>query len=83
MKCALDKEAHSEHTRQYKLVQCVKYRKKVLVSKRVVKFLRSRVGEVSVTFNVEILIIKRYKDHFPMLFKAKPTLKVDNQGAEL
>lgn len=82
MKCALDKGAHPEHTRQYNLVQCVKYRKKVLVSERVVKFLRSKIREVSETFNVEVLNIKRDKDHFHTLFKAKPTLKVVNQGAE-
>ena len=75
MKCKLDKSSHSVYALQYHLVQCVKYRRKVLDGK-IIDFLKQKISEISSTFAVEVLNIECDKDHFHMLFKSKPTLDI-------
>ena len=76
MKYKLDKSSHSVYTLQYHLVQCVKYRRKVFDNERIVDFLKQKIHEISQTFDVDVLCIECDKDHFHMIFKAKPTLNI-------
>ena len=72
----LDKGYHSVFALQYHFVQCVKYRRKALVSESIVDFLKQKIREISETFEVEILNVECDKDHFHLLFKGKPTLDI-------
>jgi len=76
MKYKLDKSCHSVYALQYHLVQCVKYRRKVFDNERIVDFLKQKIHEISQTFDVDVLCIECDKDHFHMIFKAKPTLNI-------
>ena len=70
----LDKSSHSVYALQYHLVQCVKYRRKVLDDKDIIDFLKQKISGISNSFEVEVLNVECDKDHFHMLFKSKPTL---------
>jgi len=72
----LDKGCHSVFALQYHFIQCVKYRRKALVSESIVDFLKQKIREISETFEVEILNVECDKDHFHLLFKGKPTLDI-------
>jgi len=74
MQYRLDKGAHSVYALQYHLVQVVKYRKPALERSEIVDFLKQKVREISVGFEVDVLNIECDRDHFHMIFKAKPTL---------
>jgi len=76
MKYKLDKSSHSVYALQYHLVQCVKYRRKVLDREDIVDFLKQKIKEISETFDVEVLNIECDKNHFHLLFKAKPVLDI-------
>lgn len=66
--------AHSVHALQYHLVQCVKYRRKVLFDDKLIDLLKEKVHDVSKSFDVEVLKVECDKDHMHLLFKANPTL---------
>lgn len=74
MKYKLDRGAHSVYVLQYHFVQVVKYRRKVFKNEKMLDFLKQKVREISESFEVDILNIECGKDHFHMIFKAKPTL---------
>ena len=76
MKYKLDKGGHSVYALQYHLVQCVKYRRKVLTGESLIQFLKDKTQEISETFQVNVLNIECDKDHFHMIFAAKPTLDI-------
>jgi putative transposase len=76
MSYKLDKGAHSVYALQYHLVQCIKYRKPALSEEKVCNFLKTKVHEISKTFDVEVLNIECDVDHYHMIFKAKPTLDI-------
>ncbi|MEJ5327711.1 MAG: IS200/IS605 family transposase [Candidatus Bathyarchaeia archaeon] len=76
MKYNLDRGAHSVYALQYHLVQVVKYRRQVFENEKIVDFLKQKVREISESFDVEVLNIECDKDHFYMIFKAKPTLNI-------
>lgn len=76
MKYNLDRGAHSVYALQYHLVQVVKYRRQVFENEKIVDFLKQKVREISESFDVEVLNIECDKDHFHMIFKAKPTLNI-------
>lgn len=76
MRYDLDHGAHSVYALQYHLVQCVKYRRKALTDPKAVDLLKQKVREISNTFEVEVLNIEADRDHFHMIFKAKPTLNI-------
>lgn len=71
----LDKGAHSVYYLQYHFVQCVKYRKKVLDGE-IIDFLKETIRRISNNFGVDVLEIGVDRDHFHMIFKAKPTLEM-------
>jgi len=57
-------------------VQCIKYRRKVLTDEKIIDLLRTKINEISKTFRVDVLNMECDKDHFHLLFKAKPTLNI-------
>jgi REP element-mobilizing transposase RayT len=54
----------------------VKYRREVFENERIVDFLKEKIREISENFEVDVLNIECAKDHFHMIFKAKPTLDI-------
>lgn len=54
----------------------VKYRRKVFVTDEVVDFLKTKVREIAERFGVEVVSIECDKDHFHMLFRGTPVLRL-------
>ncbi len=76
MRYNLDHGSHAVYSLQYHYVQCIKYRRKALCDPKIVDFLKSKVHDISETFEVTVLDIECDKDHFHMIFNAKPTLEL-------
>lgn len=76
MKYKLDKSCHSVYALQYHLIQCVKYRRKVLDNSKLIDMLRKLIHDISETFDANVINMECDKDHFHLLFKAKPTLDI-------
>ena len=76
MKYDLDKGSHSVHSLQYHFVQCVKYRKNALENPLVVDLLKTKIYQISETFDVDVLNIECDKDHFHMIFRSNPILDI-------
>ena len=76
MKYKVNKGCHSVFALHYHLVQCIKYRKKVLDDEKMIDLLKQKIHEISETFHVEVINIECDKDHFHMIFTAKPTLDI-------
>ncbi|QGA54172.1 IS200/IS605 family transposase [Sulfolobus sp. E5-1-F] len=74
MRYRLNRNAHSVYSLYYHYVQVAKYRRKVFDNEEIVNFLKETIHEISNTFKV--IDIGVDKDHFHMLFKAKPTLDI-------
>ncbi len=72
----LDKGAHSVYSLYYHFIQVVKYRRKVFINDELVDFLKTKVREIADRFNVEVVSMECGKDHFHMLFKGTPVLKI-------
>jgi len=54
----------------------VKYRREALVNLLVVDLLKTKIHQISETFEVDVLNIECDKDHFHMIFRTKPTLDI-------
>ncbi len=76
MEYKLSHGAHSVHALQYHLIQCVKYRRKVLFDDKLIDLLYRKVHDVSKSFDVEVVNVKCDKDHMHLLFRADPTLNI-------
>lgn len=76
MQYKLDRGSHSVYALHYHFVQCIKYRRNVLMNPLVIDLLKTKIHNISETFDVEVLNIECDKDHFHMLFTAKPTLDI-------
>ena len=76
MEYELSNGAHSVYALQYHLVQCVKYRRKVLEDPKLIDLLKQKANDVSKSYDVEVLNIECDKDHFHLLFKCKPTTNI-------
>ncbi|TQD29232.1 IS200/IS605 family transposase [Methanolobus vulcani] len=76
MQYNLDKGSHSVFSLQYHFVQCIKYRRHALINPLIIDLLKQTAHNISENFDVEILNIECDKDHFHMIFKAKPTLDI-------
>ena len=72
----LDKGAHSVYSLYYHFIQVVKYRRKVFINGDLVDFLKIKVREIADRFGVEVVSIECDKDHFHMLFKGTPVLRI-------
>ena len=76
MQYILDRGSHSVYSLHYHFVQCVKYRKEVLDNPILIDFLKTKIHSISKTYDVDVLNVECDKDHFHMLFTAKPTLDI-------
>ncbi len=67
-----DKNAHSIYALTYHLVQCIKYRRKVLDFPEIIDELKQRTHNLAESYGIEIIAIETDLDHLHILFKAKP-----------
>ena len=67
-----DKNAHSVYTLNYHLVQCIKYRRKVLDFPEIIDELKMRTKNIAESYGCEVLAIETDLDHTHVLFKARP-----------
>jgi len=74
----LDKNGNCVYSLIYHLITVVKYRKKVFIKDDIISDLKSKIIEISKTFDVEILEQECGDDHIHILFKSKPTLNITN-----
>jgi putative transposase len=72
MTYSFDKNQHSVHALHYHLVQCIKYRRKVLVNPKLIDELKSRTKNIAEKYEIEIIAQETDKDHIHILFKGKP-----------
>jgi len=72
MTYTFDKNAHSVYTLNYHLVQCIKYRRKVLDFPEIIDELKMRTKSIAESYGCEVLAIETDLDHIHILFKAKP-----------
>jgi putative transposase len=56
----------------YHLVQCIKYRRKVLDFPEIIDELKMRIKNIALSYGCEVLAIETDLDHVHILFKAKP-----------
>jgi len=71
-KYVFDKNAHSVYTLNYHLVQCIKYRRKVLNFPEIINELKERTKRIAESYGIEITAIETDLDHVHILFKTKP-----------
>ncbi|MGC8850346.1 MAG: IS200/IS605 family transposase, partial [Candidatus Bathyarchaeia archaeon] len=76
MKYKLYRGAHSVYALQYHFVQVAKHCREIFENERIMDFLKAKSREISENFEVDVLNIECAKDHFYMIFKAKPTLDI-------
>jgi len=67
-----DKNAHSVYTLNYHLVQCIKYRRKVLDFPEIIEELKQRSKNIANSYDIEIISMETDLDHIHILFKTKP-----------
>ena len=67
-----DKNAHSVYSLNYHLVQCIKYRKKVLDFPEIIEELKQRTKNIAESYDCEVISIETDLDHLHILFKSKP-----------
>ena len=72
MKYKFDKSKHSVYTLNYHLIQCIKYRRKVLDNNKIIDELHQRTKRIAETYGINIRNVECNKDHIHILFKAKP-----------
>ncbi|WP_048125915.1 IS200/IS605 family transposase [Methanosarcina sp. WH1] len=72
----MDLKGHFLYSPHYHLIQYVKYRRKALTNPLVVDFLKTKIYNISETFDVEVLNIECDEDYFHLLFSAKPSLDI-------
>ena len=72
MSYKFDKNAHSVYCLNYHLVQCIKYRRKVLDFSEIIDELKQRTKTLADTYGIKIVAIETDLDHIHILFNAKP-----------
>jgi putative transposase len=67
-----DKGGRAVYSLNYHLVQCIKYRRKVLINSKLIDELKERTIKIAEKYEIEIIAQETDKDHIHILFKAKP-----------
>lgn len=67
-----DKNNHSVYSLNYHLVQCIKYRRKVLDFPEIIDELKLRTNNIAKSYDIDILCVETDLDHVHILFKCKP-----------
>lgn len=68
----LDKNAHSVYSLNYHLIQCIKYRRKVLTFPEIIEELKQRTYKIAESYEIKITAIETDLDHIHILFTTKP-----------
>lgn len=72
-KIDLDSSGNAVYNLTYHLIVCVKYRKKIFVDERIIDYLKEQIALQCEKFDIEVVEQGVDKDHFHLLFRAKPT----------
>jgi putative transposase len=72
MKYSFDYGKHSVSSLNYHLVQCIKYRRKVLNDPEIVEELKSRTRKIAEIYGIRITAMEPDEDHIHILFSAMP-----------
>jgi len=75
-KYKFDKGKHSVYTLNYHLIQCIKYRQKVLTNEEIVNELKERTKKIAERFGITIINQECDKDHTHVLFKTQPQTNI-------
>lgn len=67
-----DKNAHSVYSLNYHLIQCIKYRRKVLDFPEIIEELKQRTINIANSYEIKITAMESDLDHIHILFSAKP-----------
>jgi len=67
-----DKNAHSVYSLNYHLIQCIKYRRKVLDFPEIIEELKERTFKIAESYGIRIDVMEPDLDHIHILFAAKP-----------
>ena len=67
-----DKGKHSVYTLNYHLIQCVKYRQKVLTNEEIINELKERTKKIAERFGIIIVNQECDIDHTHILLKTQP-----------
>jgi putative transposase len=73
VKYRFDKTAHAVFTLNYHLIQCIKYRKKVLINDAIIDDLKQRTRKIADVYGIKIINQECDKDHTRILFSAAPS----------
>ncbi|MBU0959263.1 MAG: IS200/IS605 family transposase [Nanoarchaeota archaeon] len=71
-KYKFDKGKHSVYTLNYHLIQCIKYRQKVLTNEKIVNELKERTKKIAEKFGITIINQECDADHTHILLKTQP-----------
>lgn len=67
-----DKNSHSVYSLNYHFIQCIKYRKEVLVNPVIIDELKTRTRKIAESYDIEIINMETDKDHIHILLSCKP-----------
>jgi len=71
-----DKGKHSVYTLNYHLIQCVKYRQKVLTNEEIINELKERTKKIAERFGIIIVNQECDIDHIHILLKTQPQTNI-------
>ncbi len=71
-----DRNAHSVYALNYHLVQCIKYRRKVLGDDKLIDELKQRTRRIAELYGISLQVIETDMDHVHILFSAKPQTNI-------
>jgi putative transposase len=72
MSYKFDRNHHSVYSLNYHLVQCIKYRKRVLDFPEIIDELKTRTKKIAELYGITILSMETDLDHIHILFKSAP-----------
>lgn len=72
MRYKLDKKAHSVFALTYHYVCCIKYRRKIFDSEKIINRIKEINQDIAEMFEVEIINQETDQDHIHILFKTTP-----------
>lgn len=70
----LDRSTNGVYSLNYHFITCVKYRRKIFISEKIVSRVKEIIENISQEYDVKIIEQECGEDHIHILFRCKPTL---------